>query len=123
MNFDPNWCNLPAFFLAAAAAFVIINDYFVMVDVVFFCVIFEVRDNFITTKKKIFFEILREKIFSDTNARKDLLCHCEKRSFVPVTYNILNSYVYRIHLQKFGKTQLQLSYTTNISFSTLSLQP
>ncbi len=108
----------------AAAAFVVIDDDFVMVDVVFFCVIFEVRDNFITTKKKIFFDILREKIFSNTIARKDLLCHCKKRSFVSVTYTILNSYLYRIQLKKFGKTQLHLSsYTTNISFSTLSLQP
>jgi hypothetical protein len=39
----------------AAAAFVVINDDFVMVDVVFFCVIFEVGDNFITTKKKDLF--------------------------------------------------------------------
>jgi hypothetical protein len=36
VNFDPKQCNLPAFFLAAVAAFVV----FVMVDVVFFCVIF-----------------------------------------------------------------------------------
>jgi hypothetical protein len=38
---------------------------------------------------------------------------------VSVTYKVLNSYIHRIQLLKFGKTQLQLSYTTNISFSIL----
>jgi hypothetical protein len=44
-------------------------------------VIFEVRHTFITTKKNIFFDILQEKIFSDTVARKNLLCNCKKDLF------------------------------------------
>jgi hypothetical protein len=38
VNFNQKRCNLPAFFLVAAAAFVVINDDFVMVDVVVFFV-------------------------------------------------------------------------------------
>jgi hypothetical protein len=57
---------------------------------------------------------MQEKIFSDTVARKDILCHSEERSFLSVTYKVLNFYIYKIQLLKFGKTQLQLFYTTNI---------
>jgi hypothetical protein len=104
--------------LAAVAAFVINDGDLVMEDVVFIVCDFLKLDSH-HHKKKIFLDILHEKIFSDTVARKDLLCDCKKRSFVSVTYKVLNSYIYRIQLLKYGKTQLQLFYTTNISFSIL----
>jgi hypothetical protein len=118
VKFDQKRSNLPAFFLAVVAAFIINDVTLPWKMLCFFCDFLKLETPS-STQKKIFFDVLQENIFSDTIARKDLLCHWEKRSFMSVTYEVMNSYVNRIQLLKLGKTQLQLSYTTNISSSIL----
>ncbi len=82
MKFDQKRSNLPAFFFAAAAAFVINSGDLVMEDVVFIVCGFLKLETPSSPPKKNFFDIMQEKIFLTplqgkifcASARKDLFC-------------------------------------------------